>query len=136
MEGLRAGMDVCMLLGSDVSGPAWPESPGFGSASLGFGFWKPQAEPAVWAWAWLWLGSASGPSLVQFVAQNSLPVGTQHIDSEHNVILLHVFLRSKYLLIQFFFVFQEHLVPRRCLHNNGLIIEQLVQLIIPEIIHQ
>jgi len=33
--------------GSDVPGPAWPESPGLGSALEGSGLYKSQAGPSI-----------------------------------------------------------------------------------------
>jgi len=43
---------------SDVHGPAWPESHGFGLASDGFGFEELQARPKPSMTAWLWPGLA------------------------------------------------------------------------------
>jgi hypothetical protein len=43
---------------SDVHGPAWPESRGFGLASDGFGFEELRARPKPSMTAWLWPGLA------------------------------------------------------------------------------
>ena len=43
---------------SDVPALAWPGSPGFGLAFLGFGFSKSQARPSGLALAWLGLALA------------------------------------------------------------------------------
>ena len=47
---------------SDLLGPAWPKSPGFGSAQGGFGFLKVWAKPkpANTAWPWPGLGPSHG----------------------------------------------------------------------------
>ncbi|KAG2033658.1 hypothetical protein BDR03DRAFT_1014173 [Suillus americanus] len=49
---------VCCTISSDVHGPAWPESRGFGLASDGFGFEELRARPKPSITAWLWPGSA------------------------------------------------------------------------------
>ena len=62
------------------SGPAWPQSRGFGLAWGGFGLLNPQARPKPSTTAWLRLGLAWAAA---FVCNNekSLPTTSLHIPS-------------------------------------------------------